>query len=201
MKERIIRIMKEKNMNASQFSDAIGIQRATISHILAGRNNPSLDMVMKILAKFPDISPDWLLSGKEPITRGFSKNTGNNNISNHPAEPVTSSDLFSPSDFPMVTRTDVNEQINRSGNLITTPAPPTEKPENHTGIHEKTRFTNEISHGEDVYNCKNRGRSEEREIEKETIVYKERPHKTIDKLLIFYSDNTFESFIPEKHMK
>lgn len=190
--------MKEKNMNASQFSDAIGIQRATISHILAGRNNPSLDIVMKILAKFPEISPDWLLSGKEP-TRRLSENTGNsenngNSVSDN-AESVVSGELFSQSDFPLMTKPE-EEQIKRSENLTITPAP-AEKHENLTGIRTKMKFTDEISSGDGVYNSKNKAE----EIVKETIVYKERPHKTIDKLLIFYSDNTFESFIPEKHNK
>ncbi|MDR2775143.1 MAG: helix-turn-helix domain-containing protein [Tannerella sp.] len=175
MKERIIWIMKEKNMNASQFSDTVGIQKATISHILAGRNNPSLDIVTKILAKFPEISPDWLLSGKEPVMRSFSVNTGS---------AVPGGDLFSQSDFSLTAKSEM-------------PPAPTEKPENNIGIREKKKFTDGVHPVDKVYNSENDGK--EKEIAKETIVYKERPHKTIDKLLIFYSDNTFESFIPEKH--
>lgn len=51
-------------MTPSQFADTIGIQRSGMSHILAGRNNPSLDFVLKVLASFPEISPSWLLQGK-----------------------------------------------------------------------------------------------------------------------------------------
>jgi transcriptional regulator with XRE-family HTH domain len=199
MKERIIRIMKEKNMNASQFSDAIGIQRATISHILAGRNNPSLDMVMKILAKFPEISPDWLLSGKEPITRSLPENTGNNNITGISGRPVMSGDLFSQPDIPLMENPEMKERLKRTENLVRTPVV-TGKNENPaanihtTGIHTKTAFTNGKNPAGDVYKDKTG-----EEMLKETIVYKERSRKTIDKLLIFYSDNTFESFIPEKH--
>lgn len=64
MNERIQLILKTKNISASKFADEIGVQRSSISHILSGRNNPSLDFIQKILKRFPDISPDWILTGK-----------------------------------------------------------------------------------------------------------------------------------------
>ena len=64
MNERIQLILKTKNISASKFADEIGVQRSSISHILSGRNNPSLDFIQKTLKRFPDISPDWILSGK-----------------------------------------------------------------------------------------------------------------------------------------
>ena len=63
MKNRLISIIQQKQMNAAQFADAIGIQRSTLHHILSGRNNPSLDVVMKIHAAYPDIDLEWLISG------------------------------------------------------------------------------------------------------------------------------------------
>ena len=63
MIERIRQIMSKKGMTPSQFADAIGIQRSGMSHILSGRNKPSLDFVMKVLNRFPDIDPTWLLKG------------------------------------------------------------------------------------------------------------------------------------------
>ncbi|MDR1119375.1 MAG: helix-turn-helix domain-containing protein [Dysgonamonadaceae bacterium] len=67
MKERIDQVIKFAKMNPSEFADHIGISRASINHILNGRNNPSLDVVLKILAKFDTINSDWLLYGKEPV--------------------------------------------------------------------------------------------------------------------------------------
>ena len=64
MNSRIQLILKTKNISASKFADEIGVQRSSISHILSGRNNPSLDFIQKTLMKFPDISPDWILTGK-----------------------------------------------------------------------------------------------------------------------------------------
>lgn len=63
MKERIRKIMEEENMTPARFADSLEIGRAVISHILNGRNNPSLDIVTRILGKMPEINPEWLLTG------------------------------------------------------------------------------------------------------------------------------------------
>jgi plasmid maintenance system antidote protein VapI len=60
---RIEKIIKEYNLTSSIFADEIKIQRAQISHILSGRNNASLDIVQKILMRFPRINSEWLLIG------------------------------------------------------------------------------------------------------------------------------------------
>lgn len=67
MKERILLLIKAKNYTAAQFADEIGVQKSGVSHILSGRNNPSLDFVQKILTRFPEISNEWLLFGKGPM--------------------------------------------------------------------------------------------------------------------------------------
>ena len=64
MKERIEKIMELEKLSASKFADAIGVQRSNISHILSGRNKPSLELVNKILDHFDKINADWLLLGK-----------------------------------------------------------------------------------------------------------------------------------------
>ena len=50
--------------SASSFSEKIEVQRSSISHIISGRNKPSLDFILKILKAYPDISLYWLLNGK-----------------------------------------------------------------------------------------------------------------------------------------
>ena len=64
MKERIEKIMELEKLSASRFADAIGVQRSNISHVLSGRNKPSLELVNKILDHFEKINADWLLLGK-----------------------------------------------------------------------------------------------------------------------------------------
>ena len=51
-------------MTAAQFADKIGISPSSLSHILSGRNNPSLEVVMKIHKACDYISLDWLLYGE-----------------------------------------------------------------------------------------------------------------------------------------
>ena len=64
MIDRINLILKAKNMTARQFAEEIGVQQSGLSHVLSGRNNPSLDFVMKIVRRFPEIDINWLLFGK-----------------------------------------------------------------------------------------------------------------------------------------
>jgi len=60
---RIQMIIKSKGLSPSLFADKIGVQRSGVSHLLSGRNKPSLEFIIKILNAFPDIDADWLLFG------------------------------------------------------------------------------------------------------------------------------------------
>jgi transcriptional regulator with XRE-family HTH domain len=64
MKERLLEFLRAENKSSAQFAEEIGVQPSGISHILSGRNNPSLDFVLKMLEKYSFISTDWLLFGK-----------------------------------------------------------------------------------------------------------------------------------------
>ena len=64
MIERINLLLKAKNVTARQFAEEIGIQPSGMSHILSGRNNPSLDFVMKVVKRWPEVNINWLMFGK-----------------------------------------------------------------------------------------------------------------------------------------
>ncbi|MDR1847216.1 MAG: helix-turn-helix domain-containing protein [Bacteroidales bacterium] len=64
IEERIKQIITTYGLTAGGFADILGIQASGISHILSGRNKPSLDFVTRVLTKFPDISWNWLVLGK-----------------------------------------------------------------------------------------------------------------------------------------
>lgn len=64
MKERILEFLRSENKSSAQLAEEIGVQPSGISHILSGRNNPSLDFVLKMLEKYKYLSTDWLLFGK-----------------------------------------------------------------------------------------------------------------------------------------
>ncbi len=70
MKDRIKKIQEYSGLSLGVFASRTGIKSASLSHILNGRNNPSLDVVMKIHDTFPEISYDWLIYGRGPMLNG-----------------------------------------------------------------------------------------------------------------------------------
>lgn len=60
---RLKKIISHFELSSSAFAEKLGVQRATISHLLAGRNKPSLDFVMKVHEAFPEVDLYWLLDG------------------------------------------------------------------------------------------------------------------------------------------
>lgn len=62
--ERLKKIMDDNGLSSAQMADRIGVQRSAISHILSGRNKPSLDFIIKVLESFPNVSSEWLLRGQ-----------------------------------------------------------------------------------------------------------------------------------------
>ena len=59
--EKIEHILNYYNLSASLFAEKIGVQRSSLSHLLSGRNKPSLDFVIKIVEEFPDVDLYWFL--------------------------------------------------------------------------------------------------------------------------------------------
>src|SRR5690606_13311805 len=62
--KRLQEVIDFHGESASSFAEKIGVQRSSISHILSGRNKPSLDFVLKILSAYPEVELYWLLNGK-----------------------------------------------------------------------------------------------------------------------------------------
>ena len=61
---RLEKILDFYSLSASGFADKIGVQRSSLSHLLSGRNKPSLDFVLKIIEFFPEVDLYWILIGK-----------------------------------------------------------------------------------------------------------------------------------------
>ncbi len=72
--KRLEKVIEFYSETASSFAEKIGVQRSSISHILSGRNKPSLDFILKVLSAYPEVELYWLLNGKgtfphkEPIS-------------------------------------------------------------------------------------------------------------------------------------
>lgn len=62
--ERLEHLLHYYSMTASSFADKVNVQRSSISHLLSGRNKPSLEFVLKVVKTFPEVNLYWLLNGK-----------------------------------------------------------------------------------------------------------------------------------------
>lgn len=94
--ERIKGVIDEKQLSSAEFAQKINVNKATLSHVLSGRNNPSLDFVMKICTAFPDISPNDLLLPQGALSN-FSHQKKNDRVEN-----IDSSSLFMNGDIDKV---------------------------------------------------------------------------------------------------
>lgn len=192
MKDRIILLIKAMNQTAAQFADEIGVQKSSISHIISGRNNASLDFIQKILFRYPEVNMDWLMFGKGPIFKSpdevtnASNDKGLNAVSNHNTPPV---DLFSevhpdqPKEFRME-----NELRNE-----TQPAENTK----HDDINNVSSFP--VIEKPAIENREQEVSVPTRQPENPISVsgYKNRSTKSLVKIVEFYSDNTYREYFPE----
>lgn len=64
MKERLLQFLSAENLSKAQFADTINVTRASISHLMSGRNNPSYEFIVNTMDAFPDLNMEWLLKGK-----------------------------------------------------------------------------------------------------------------------------------------
>jgi transcriptional regulator with XRE-family HTH domain len=94
--KRLQKILQYYGLSATAFSEEIDFNRSTISHLLSGRNRPSLEFVMKVLQKFPEVELYWLLNGSgtfpavkeepNPFSREELKSIGNVETSDNRSE-------------------------------------------------------------------------------------------------------------------
>lgn len=76
--KRLQILLQHYGLTASAFADSLDVQRSSVSHIVSGRNKPSLDFVLKILHAYPEVDLQWLLNGKgnfPKVTEPTSENT------------------------------------------------------------------------------------------------------------------------------
>ncbi len=90
-------------LSASVFADKMGVQRSGLSHLMSGRNKPSLDFVMKIIENFPEVDLYWLLNGEGsfPKKEGSAKENYTQPVQEQPYPTQAKNesaalDLFSP---------------------------------------------------------------------------------------------------------
>jgi transcriptional regulator with XRE-family HTH domain len=145
MKERLLEFIRVENKTSAQLAEEIGVQASGISHILSGRNNPSLDFVLKMLERYQFLSTDWLLFGKGSMY----------------------------ADSKMHTLFDYNLQDNRENTEVTS---------------NKGEIRQDVD-SQDII---------KRKSVMSSVNPTERSTSDVVKIVWFYTDNSFEEFIPHK---
>lgn len=72
--KRLEKVLEFYQLTATAFAEEVDFNRSTISHLLSGRNKPSLEFVVKLLEKFPEVEMNWLLFGKGSFPSALNKN-------------------------------------------------------------------------------------------------------------------------------
>ena len=86
-RQRIEQVMASEKLSANQFAKEIGVQAGTLSNIINGRNNPSLDVLQRVLNRFRTLSSDWLILGIGAMYRPNGEGPDNTLFNIKPLEP------------------------------------------------------------------------------------------------------------------
>ena len=144
--KRLEILFEHYGLNASLFADKIGVQRSSISHLLSGRNKPSLDFVLKIMDVFPDLNLYWILNGKGSLLQ---------------------SEM-------------IPETVNKQPAIEQTP-PTLQELVPPDIIPSETKSTNKVD-----------------QMIPDSLNQKERRSAAIDRIVIFYTDGTFDDYEQKK---
>lgn len=85
MNTRLKQFLAAENITQAQFADSINVVRASVSHVLSGRNNPSFDFIKAMMQQYPNLNIDWLMFGKGKMYKDSQMH--------EPAEDLLFSDL------------------------------------------------------------------------------------------------------------
>jgi len=97
LNERISKVIEYSKLSSSEFADEIDVQRSSISHITSGRNKPSLEFIIKIKSRFPEILWDWLVNGDGEMLISElpeTENISGEEIAEEKTKPTSLPDLF-----------------------------------------------------------------------------------------------------------
>lgn len=205
MVDRINLILKAKNLTSRQFAEEIGIQPSGMSHILSGRNRPSLDFVMKVINRYPEIDIKWLTLGEGEMY--------STTVSVPRKEPSLQPDLFSD--------VEAEQLASEDGGDDTPTMPTTEEPEQCVEIDDSPTTTEQEAEQvctpteprcDSVPAAASVPAPENSQVSKPTpaveslhsannvapdAAHANKTRKKIVKLVILYDDHTFAEYYPE----
>lgn len=177
--DRFTKILEYSGFTASEFADEIDVQRSSISHIISGRNKPSLEFIVKIKNRFPEISWDWIILGQgEMLQNNSALSTSESKINLE--EENSTPDLFTLIDEDYKNEVFVQENIQNETLRESNTSFPTPKKE-------KISDSQRLEVHKDI--------SEVQSIVNETVTNINTESK-IKRIVFFYENGKFEAFEP-----
>ncbi|MCF0176556.1 MAG: helix-turn-helix transcriptional regulator [Bacteroidales bacterium] len=164
MNERLEQFIKAENITQAKFADTLDVARASISHILAGRNKPGYDFITSLMDHYPDLNIEWLLTGKGKMYK--SKSLAENEKKTADSPSLTDSPLA----------------VNGSTGLLFGDDEPYELAETprETEISRTPRYAQANI------------QATQREHTPSNLTLSPAAKRVADKIVVFYSDGTFE---------
>lgn len=148
MNTRLQQFLAAENISQAQFADTIQVARASVSHVLAGRNKPGYDFIRSIAAHYPQLNIEWLIAGKGKMY----KKENSEAASEVPRQPVTDETIYTNGLFPS------EEDENKPSAVF-----PASNNESINKINTLNKLNQEANN-----------------------------QRVIEKIIIFYSDNTYQ---------
>ncbi|MEC3877912.1 helix-turn-helix domain-containing protein [Chryseobacterium salviniae] len=180
LNERISKVIEYSGLTPSEFADEIDVQRSSISHVTSGRNKPSLEFIIKIKSRFPEILWDWLVTGEGQMLKSElpeiheTENKAPEFNAEEKSKPTSLPDLFTM----MNDDEDFGAEESNPETLKQIPA--------ESFIPHKSKAEEKISDSHRLENY----------IPVNTIQSTENKGVTIKRIVIFYENGKFESFEP-----
>ncbi|WP_299457964.1 helix-turn-helix transcriptional regulator [uncultured Rikenella sp.] len=168
MKERLAQFLKLEGLTSVKFAEIMEVQPSSISHLLAGRNKPNFEFISRMLLRFPDLNPDWIINGQGEVYRSV-KPVGNDLFTDVNKQEITK---VNPEETPekIMGITDVNDE---KGVVQEEDYPDSEEVEQDiTNVNTQNPLSNPI----------------------ETETVKNRSLKSIERIVLFYSDGSFDEY-------
>lgn len=177
--DRFTKILEYSGFTASEFADEIDVQRSSISHIISGRNKPSLEFIVKIKNRFPEISWDWIILGQGEMLKNDST-LSNSESKINLEEENSSPDLFTLIDEDYKNEIFIQENLQKETLRESNTSFPTPKKE-------KISDSQRLEVQEDISDVQN--------IVNQSITNSPTENK-IKRIVFFYENGKFEAFEP-----
>ena len=215
MQNKIQEILKSQNLTQAKFAERLGIQASAVSHLLSGRNGASFDVIQRILTAFPEINPDWLILEKGEMYRNEVEQPINQNVTvkTNKIEPLQRS-LFDDelsNDPEYSTQKQLTPEENRSQNSPVVPSA-NGSPKNvvttnnvnlqtmgmvtpnNTPADVQPQLQQQVVNSQPIQQVQP-AQPIQQQVQpnvQQIVVTQAQPPRSIKKIIILYSDNTFE---------